>query len=228
MIVGAAQRARMVAFPQEETIMAIRNFNEETLTAEVLRRIEGTPSPRLKQVMTSMVKHLHAFVREVRPILKHNCYECHGEKKQKSGLRLDVKSSALKGGDEHAPDIIAVAHATGRPPLEVARGFFVLGERLDIDWIETQLEQLQATTRWQRWAQQSMEDDLFAVRRRLCERMLESAGGAPIDEAVDRYFTERAQSTERVARFLRGLKAEGISDLSQLTVALRQLRSLAG
>jgi hydroxyquinol 1,2-dioxygenase len=47
--------------------MAIRNFNEETLTAEVLRRIEGTPNARLKQVMTSMVKHLHAFVREVRP-----------------------------------------------------------------------------------------------------------------------------------------------------------------
>ncbi len=47
--------------------MAIRNFNEETLTAEVLRRLAGTPDPRLKQVMTSMVKHLHAFVREVRP-----------------------------------------------------------------------------------------------------------------------------------------------------------------
>lgn len=47
--------------------MAIRNFTEETLTAEVLRRIESTPDPRLKEVMTSMVKHLHAFVREVRP-----------------------------------------------------------------------------------------------------------------------------------------------------------------
>jgi len=47
--------------------MAIRNFTEETLTAEVLRRIEGTPNPRLKEVMTSLVKHLHAFVREVRP-----------------------------------------------------------------------------------------------------------------------------------------------------------------
>ncbi len=47
--------------------MAIRNFNEETLTAEVLRRLSGTPNRRLKQVMTSMVKHLHAFVREVRP-----------------------------------------------------------------------------------------------------------------------------------------------------------------
>ena len=47
--------------------MAIRNFTEDTLTAEVLRRIESTPDPRLKEVMTSMVKHLHAFVREVRP-----------------------------------------------------------------------------------------------------------------------------------------------------------------
>ena len=47
--------------------MTIRNFSEDTLTAEVLRRIEGTPNPRLKEVMTSLVKHLHAFVREVRP-----------------------------------------------------------------------------------------------------------------------------------------------------------------
>ena len=47
--------------------MPIRNFTEDTLTAEVLRRIEGTPNARLKEVMTSLVKHLHAFVREVRP-----------------------------------------------------------------------------------------------------------------------------------------------------------------
>jgi protocatechuate 3,4-dioxygenase beta subunit len=47
--------------------MTIRNFSEDTLTAEVLKRIEGTPNARLKEVMTSLVKHLHAFVREVRP-----------------------------------------------------------------------------------------------------------------------------------------------------------------
>jgi hydroxyquinol 1,2-dioxygenase len=47
--------------------MTIRNFSEDTLTAEVLRRIEGTPNARLREVMTSLVKHLHAFVREVRP-----------------------------------------------------------------------------------------------------------------------------------------------------------------
>ena len=46
------------------------------------------------------------FVREVRPIFEKYCYECHGDKKQKGGLRLDVKSAALKGGDSHGPDII--------------------------------------------------------------------------------------------------------------------------
>ncbi|MFN0078636.1 MAG: c-type cytochrome domain-containing protein [Prosthecobacter sp.] len=47
------------------------------------------------------------FVRDVRPIFEQHCYECHGEKKQKSGLRLDIKSLAIKGGDKHAPDIVA-------------------------------------------------------------------------------------------------------------------------
>ncbi|MEO6740425.1 MAG: PSD1 and planctomycete cytochrome C domain-containing protein [Chthoniobacteraceae bacterium] len=47
------------------------------------------------------------FVRDVRPIFEKHCHECHGEKKQKSGLRLDVKSAAMKGGDEHGASIIA-------------------------------------------------------------------------------------------------------------------------
>jgi mono/diheme cytochrome c family protein len=46
------------------------------------------------------------FVREVRPIFEKHCYECHGEKKQKASLRLDVKAAALKGGDNEGPNII--------------------------------------------------------------------------------------------------------------------------
>jgi hydroxyquinol 1,2-dioxygenase len=42
-----------------------RSTTEDDITAEVLRRIEGTPDPRLRVIMTSLVKHLHAFVKEV-------------------------------------------------------------------------------------------------------------------------------------------------------------------
>jgi glutamate dehydrogenase len=128
----------------------------------------------------------------------------------------------------HAPDIIAVSHATGWSPLEVARGFFVLGERLEIDWLETQLADLPTTTRWQRWALQSTEDDLLALRRRLCERVLDEAPDGSIDDAVDRFLDTRADAVERVRRFMRSLAVEGLTDGSQLTVALRQLRTLAG
>ena len=47
------------------------------------------------------------FVRDVRPILQQHCYACHGEKKQKSGLRLDIKSEAFKGGDGYGPSVVA-------------------------------------------------------------------------------------------------------------------------
>jgi hypothetical protein len=37
------------------------------------------------------------FVRDVRPILEAKCYACHGDRKQKGGLRLDHKANALAG-----------------------------------------------------------------------------------------------------------------------------------
>src|SRR5437899_10785404 len=39
------------------------------------------------------------FQKEIRPLFESRCIECHGPKKQKSGLRLDRKSSAFQGGD---------------------------------------------------------------------------------------------------------------------------------
>jgi hydroxyquinol 1,2-dioxygenase len=47
--------------------MTVRKFSETNLTAEVLRRIRNCRDRRLKQIMTSFIRHLHAFVREVKP-----------------------------------------------------------------------------------------------------------------------------------------------------------------
>src|SRR5919205_1150100 len=44
----------------------MRQFNEDTLTAAVVARLErGTKDERFRQIITSAVKHLHAFAREV-------------------------------------------------------------------------------------------------------------------------------------------------------------------
>src|SRR4051794_28775572 len=46
------------------------------------------------------------FERDVQPILKSACYECHGPAKQKSKLRLDSRPLALTGG-RLGKDIVA-------------------------------------------------------------------------------------------------------------------------
>jgi len=42
---------------------------------------------------------LKFFETKIRPVLAENCYSCHGEKKQKAGLRLDNLNYALHGGE---------------------------------------------------------------------------------------------------------------------------------
>ncbi len=43
----------------------MRNIDEYTITQEALDRIANAPDRRLKQIMTSLISHLHEFAREV-------------------------------------------------------------------------------------------------------------------------------------------------------------------
>src|SRR5881394_1849175 len=42
------------------------------------------------------------FGRDVQPIFESSCGNCHGPKKEESGLRLDQRAAALKGGEHGA------------------------------------------------------------------------------------------------------------------------------
>jgi hydroxyquinol 1,2-dioxygenase len=44
----------------------MRNLNQDNITQAVITSFANTPDPRVKEVMTSLVQHLHAFAREVR------------------------------------------------------------------------------------------------------------------------------------------------------------------
>jgi hypothetical protein len=46
--------------------------------------------------------NLEFFEKQVRPLLVNSCGECHGNKKQESGLRLDSREAIVKGGDRGA------------------------------------------------------------------------------------------------------------------------------
>lgn len=44
----------------------MRNMTETELTEVVVQRYQNTPDPRLREILQSLVRHLHAFVRDVR------------------------------------------------------------------------------------------------------------------------------------------------------------------
>ena len=44
----------------------MRNLDQDTITQAVLARLADTPDPRLRDIMTRLVQHLHAFAHEVR------------------------------------------------------------------------------------------------------------------------------------------------------------------
>ena len=52
------------------------------------------------------------FDREIRPLLKERCVECHGPEKQKADLRLDAKPHAFKGGENGAAIVPAQSSAS--------------------------------------------------------------------------------------------------------------------
>lgn len=51
------------------------------------------------EVKPSEPEQIRFFENHVRPILFDHCLECHGDKKQWGGLRLDSREAALRGGD---------------------------------------------------------------------------------------------------------------------------------
>ncbi|MBS0203424.1 MAG: PSD1 domain-containing protein [Planctomycetes bacterium] len=61
------------------------------------------------------------FEKQIRPVLAAQCWNCHGEKKAESGLRLDSREAVLKGGDRG--EIVA--------PREVTVGLLMHALRRD-------------------------------------------------------------------------------------------------
>jgi len=146
-------------------------------------------------------------------------------------LRQGVPESAARAravGPElvHAPDMVWVAAATGRPLEAVAEVFFAVGAELRLDWLQSELDGMPASTRMQRWAAQALREDTFQARRELAHTALAEAEGLTPEQAVERFLHQRARRVKRISTFMRSLAREGDPDFAGLTLAVRQLRSL--
>jgi hypothetical protein len=73
-------------------VFCIDSLAAVILTAATVQAEVNTPSVPQAQA-------IEFFENQVRPILVENCFSCHGDKKQKAGLRLDSRAALLKGSE---------------------------------------------------------------------------------------------------------------------------------
>jgi glutamate dehydrogenase len=145
------------------------------------------------------------------------------------GVREEIaRRHAFQAQLAHTPDIAAVAAQTGRTIEEVATAFFLAGERLHVDWLERELDEVPATSNWQRWAAQAVADDLMTLRRDIALRALQGGDHGSVESSLDAYVASRAEAVDRFERLIDSFEQQEEPSLAAITVALRQIRSLVG
>ena len=140
------------------------------------------------------------FEDTIRPILEKNCFSCHGPEKQKSGYRLDVKSIALTGGEEHAPNIVP-GNAAASPLVKFISGAdkdLVMppkGPPLSPAEIETVKAWIDAGAPWPDSASASVSDPLdWWSLKPITKPTPPTVAGSPIDAFIQAKLAEHGLS----------------------------------
>ncbi|NMG55567.1 NAD-glutamate dehydrogenase [Aromatoleum aromaticum] len=127
-----------------------------------------------------------------------------------------------------ALDLVEVAAETGRPEATVARVYYALGDQLDLYWLGLQISALPAESRWQGLARSALRNELSNQARILAAEALRHCPGVEQPEVVIAAWESRNRSNvERYRHLLADVKTAAQTDMSMLSVLLRELRNMS-
>jgi len=124
-------------------------------------------------------------------------------------------------------DVVELAQASGQDADGVARLYFVLSDRFDVDKLLTRITALPRDERWHALARMALRYDLYAALAGLTANVL--AATSPEldpDERVARWEEAAAEGLARARSTLHEIAESESFDLATLSVALRVIRTL--
>jgi glutamate dehydrogenase len=144
------------------------------------------------------------------------------------GVPADLADEvAWLGAVMPAPDVIEVAAAVGEPAESVAEVHAALGDRLRLDWLRQQMDALAFATRWETLSRLGVRDELFDHRRALTAAVLRTVPPThAAEDRIDSWLAANPAGTTRFERLIAEIERSGRFDVTTLTVALSELRSL--
>jgi glutamate dehydrogenase len=124
-------------------------------------------------------------------------------------------------------DAVEVASTSGRDLLECAHLLYALSAHLDFDHLLTSVSALERGDRWHALARQALRDDLYRSLRLLTADVLSTT--SPDQDAQAKIEQWEKQNKSRLARARRTLgeiSQVSVTDLAELSVAAREIRSM--
>lgn len=139
-------------------------------------------------------------------------------------------ASSISSATEFYPflGIIEAAHSMSEPVERVAKMYFGLSERLELDWFATQITGLHIENNWQAMARESYRDDLewqqraltVAAMRHLCEK-------GDVEACINRWMEQQKTLVERWREMLTELQKSESQEFAMYSVAIRELLDMA-
>jgi glutamate dehydrogenase len=124
-------------------------------------------------------------------------------------------------------DIVEVAQARGRAPLDTAAVYWGLFNGLEVAWLWDRVGRLPRTDRWQSHARAAQRDDMLTNLRDLADDALRAGDVfTPPAELVMTWLSANDRVVRRVLDVFTEIRTGNVFDLTTLSVALRQLRNL--
>lgn len=119
-------------------------------------------------------------------------------------------------------DVIELADRVDVPPLTACATYWEVFDRLDLTWLWDAVGTLPRSDRWQTQARGALRDDLMTTLAELTASVLNGGSGT-----VSPWIAANERAVQRVAALLTQVRRADSFDVTNLSVALRQLRNLA-
>ncbi len=119
-------------------------------------------------------------------------------------------------------DVIELADRDGTDPVEAAAAYWELFDRFELMWLWDAVGALPRSDRWQTQARGALRDDLLTALAELTGNVIEAGDGS-----VGSWLGANERAVERATSLLMEIRRAESFDVTNLSVALRQLRNLA-
>jgi glutamate dehydrogenase len=127
-----------------------------------------------------------------------------------------------------ALDVVEIGGAVGGDVEAVGSMYFLLADRLQLDWLRDEIVRLPRDDRWHTMARATLRADLYDQHRALTADVVRThAPDVDSSTAIDRWLDAHRPAVDRYAQTVADIVAGDTVDLAILSVALRELRELA-